>query len=189
MTRPIDPKSLSHAMSHALRHEPESYGLHLDPEGWVALDALIAALQAKRSAWRTLARSDITRMMAAADKQRYELDGDRIRALYGHSTPTRISRDPAVPPGVLYHGTAPDLVAVILAEGLRPMSRQQVHLSADQDTARQVGTRKDANPALLVVDTVGAGAAGVLFYHGGGPVWLAGAVPGRFIQPLDAMAG
>ena len=64
------------------------------------------------------------------------------------------------------------------------MERRQVHLSADLDTARQVGTRKAPRPALLVVDAAAASAVGVLFYPGGGPVWLTDAVPGRFLRPL-----
>lgn len=37
--------NLSRAVSHALRHEPWLYELELDEEGWVAVEALTAALQ------------------------------------------------------------------------------------------------------------------------------------------------
>ena len=38
-----DLRDLSKLVSHALRHEPAAYGLKLDADGWVALDAFIAA--------------------------------------------------------------------------------------------------------------------------------------------------
>ena len=182
-----DLPEVSRTIAHALRHEPAAYGLQLDAEGWAPLDDLLAALQGVKLAWAALDRDDITRMMALARKQRYEVAGGRIRAAYGHSAPARSSRTAAQPPALLYHGTAPGVVAAILREGLRPMGRQQVHLSADQDTARQVGKRKASRPALLGVDAAAASAAGVLFYPGGGPVWLADAVPGHFLRPLGPL--
>lgn len=177
-----DLPAVSRAIAHALRHDPAAYGLRLDAEGWAPLDALVEALRRVTPAWAALDRDDLARMMAAATKQRYEVAGDRIRAAYGHSVPNKIERAAAQPPALLYHGTAPGAVAAILREGLRPMDRQQVHLSADLDTARQVGTRKAPRPALLVVDAAAADAAGVPFYPGGGPVWLADAVPCQFLR-------
>ena len=176
---------LSRAISHALRHDPGAYGLQLDAEGWTSLGDLIAALRRAKPDWAALDRDDIARMIAAAAKQRFEVADDRIRAAYGHSVPATISHPAAQPPALLYHGTAPELVAAILSEGLQPMGRQQVHLSADQDTAWQVGRRKARQPAILTVDGAAASAAGVLFYPAGGPVWLADAVPGVFLRPLE----
>ena len=46
------------------------------------------------------------------------------------------------------------------------MSRQYVHLSADQETARQVGLRRDSYPAILKVDAAAANADGIHFYIG-----------------------
>ena len=36
---------LSRVLSHALRHDPGRYGLELDPEGWVGLGEVVAALR------------------------------------------------------------------------------------------------------------------------------------------------
>ncbi len=67
-------------MAHALRHAPWIYELELDEEGWVPLDSLVAALREKGGAWSALSRDRIEGMMAASEKQRYELKGGRFRA-------------------------------------------------------------------------------------------------------------
>lgn len=173
---------LSKVLAHALRHEPWLYELELDSEGWVELDVVLEALRSSRPAWRELGRSHIEQMIATSDKQRYELDGPRIRARYGHSLPGRVQLTPAAPPVVLYHGTSPVAAERIAREGLRPMRRQYVHLSADRPMAEQVGRRKADTPVILEVAALEAHAAGVVFYEGNPRVWLAEGVPPQFMR-------
>ena len=139
---------LSKTVSHALRHEPWVYELELDDAGWVPVDDLLRSLRDMRR-WRHVERDDLTRMIASSAKRRYEIDGDRIRALYGHSVPGRIAMVRADPPEVLFHGTSPVAWASIQEQGLVPMARQYVHLSTDVGTAVQVGTRKADVPVVL----------------------------------------
>jgi putative RNA 2'-phosphotransferase len=176
---------LSRAVSHALRHEPWLYELELDEAGWAPVAQLLTALREKGGAWTAVARADLDRMVVTATKRRHEIDGDRIRALYGHSVPGLIRKDPAVPPARLFHGTAPVTWAVIAVDGLLPMARQFVHLSVDSETADAVGRRKSASPVVLAIDAAAASAAGVAFYAGNDLVWLADAVPSRFIEVAD----
>jgi putative RNA 2'-phosphotransferase len=173
---------LSRTISHALRHEPWLYELELDEEGWVEVEALLAALRSQRHAWHHLAQQDLIRVMEASDKRRFELCGGLIRALYGHSTPQRLRKVPAEPPAVLYHGTTPTTAQIILAEGLKPMHRQYVHLSIDRATAYQVGRRKTREPLILQVAAEEAHTAGVVFYKGNEQVWLADYVPAAFLR-------
>ena len=172
---------MSKAVSHALRHAPWVYELELDAEGWAPVEQLLAALREKGGAWTEVDRAAIERMMAAADKQRYELSGDRIRALYGHSVPGRIDKKPGIPPAELFHGTAPETATVIKADGLKPMRRQFVHLSADREMAIAVGGRKSPQPVILTIDAEAAAKAGIAFYEGNERVWLADFVPAEFI--------
>lgn len=172
---------LSRTISHALRHEPWLYELELDEEGWLEVEALFSALRSERPEWCELTEQDLMRLMEAADKERFELRAGRIRALYGHSTPRRLRKVPAEPPPVLYHGTSPATATVILAEGLKPMGRQYVHLSVDRETAFQVGRRKAREPVILDVAAGQAHSTGVTFYGGNGQVWLADAVPASFL--------
>jgi putative RNA 2'-phosphotransferase len=174
--------ALSRIASHALRHEPARYGLTLDADGWVAIDAFIAALGRTDPRWLGLHAADFQEMIAASAKTRHEIDGDRIRAIYGHSVPGRLTHDPVVPPAILFHGTSPQAAELILREGLKPMSRQYVHLSPTLDVALEVGRRKAKEPSLLVVDAAAAFAAGIHFYRGNELIWLADAVPPQFIR-------
>ena len=181
----LDLTRLSRTIAHALRHEPWLYELELDAEGWVDVNLLLNALRDERREWRDLSRDDLAAMIAASAKQRYKLQGERIRAFYGHSTPEPLKRLPAEPPAILYHGTSPAAWPSIQAEGLRPMNRQFVHLSTDVETALQVDRRKAAFPLLLRIDAASAHAQGVTFSHGNQRVWLADAIPARFVGLLE----
>ncbi len=176
---------LSKTVSHALRHAPWLYELEVDEGGWVPVDDLLQALRQHRAAWRGLKQADLERMVAPSDKARFELEGGSIRARYGHSLPGKLAQTPAVPPAFLYHGTSPRAVPAILKEGLHPMQRQYVHLSVDEDMARQVGARKGGNPVILIVRAAEAHAAGIPFYAGNDFVWLADHVPPPFLDAPD----
>ncbi|MDR1449461.1 MAG: RNA 2'-phosphotransferase [Propionibacteriaceae bacterium] len=179
---------LSRAVSHALRHEPWLYELELDEEGWAPVGQFLAALREKGQDWETVSRADLERMLSTAAKRRHELKGDRIRALYGHSLPGRLRKQPTVPPARLFHGTAPQTWTAVKSSGLLPMGRQFTHLSADRETALAVGRRKSATPVILKVDAAAAAAAGVVFYTAGDPVWLADGVPARYITAASQPA-
>lgn len=173
---------ISRVVSHALRHEPWVYELELDDEGWTDVESLLAALRAESAAWGGLVADDLAAMMAAAEKQRFEMRAGRIRALYGHSLPGKLRRIGATPPDVLYHGTAPETVPLIREHGLRPMSRQYVHLSVDIATAMEVGRRKSPRPVILHIAAGRAARDGIAFYAGNDKVWLADAVPAKYVE-------
>ncbi|WP_055585046.1 RNA 2'-phosphotransferase [Streptacidiphilus griseoplanus] len=171
---------VSRHLSRVLRHDPAAAGITLDAAGWVAVEELLAGL-ARRG--RTLSREQLDHVVATNNKQRfaYSEDGLRIRASQGHSVTVDLGLAPAEPPPVLYHGTASRTLAAVLREGLRPMSRQHVHLSADRETATRVGARH-GRPVVLAVDTAGMRAAGHLFRVSANGVWLADAVPPEFLS-------
>ena len=56
--------------------------------------------------------------------------------------PVDLDLEPSEPPEILWHGTAEKYVASIDRTGLRPGNRMYVHLSADEQTAEQVGRRQ-----------------------------------------------
>jgi putative RNA 2'-phosphotransferase len=168
-------------LSYVLRHAPQAIDLALDSEGWGVVDALIedAARQGQ-----SLSRSLIEQVVASSDKKRFELsaDGQRIRAVQGHSTPS-VDRafEPKQPPHTLFHGTAERFLDSIRREGLKPGSRHHVHLSADERTACAVGQRY-GKPVVLKVDAGRMHAQGFVFYQAENGVWLATAVPPQFLR-------
>jgi putative RNA 2'-phosphotransferase len=170
---------LSQIVSHALRHEPWVYELELDDVGWTPVEALLNGVRDLGGEWAGVGRPDLAAMLAAPGKRRHELDadGERIRALYGHSIPGRLAHTPALPPDVLFHGTSPRAWDAIRHEGLAPMGRQYVHLPVDVATAVSVGQRKSHAPLVLHVLAGDAHARGVPFFHGNDKVRLADHVP------------
>lgn len=172
----------SKTISYALRHRPEAFGLKLDREGWVGLDELVSAVN-RHEPSLALTRDDIDDIMRQSDKRRLEVDGSRIRATYGHSTSSRIEFEPSKPPLVLYHGTAKRFVDRILNEGLKPMSRQYVHLSSDAKTAVKVGHRHGGETDILVVHSELMWKDGFKFYHSANDgTWLCDCVPPKYLN-------
>jgi putative RNA 2'-phosphotransferase len=172
---------LSKEMSQALRHTPQRYGLELDPEGWVEVERLLNGIQGKRPNWQNIRVEDFERIIEQGDKRRFEIQDGRIRALYGHSVPAKMVKEPGIPPPVLYHGTTPTALNQIKSGGLRPMRRQYVHLSIDEPTARQVARRK-GEPVILEIAAAQALAAGLKFYQGNEQIWLADYISPEFIK-------
>lgn len=177
----MDYTKLSKEVSYALRHAPWEYELELDSDGWVEIVQLLAALQ-ESPQWRDVRARDLAAMIEGSDKKRHEISGESIRALYGHSIPQKITKSPAAPPELLYHGTARRFIPSIKEAGLLPRSRQYVHLSADTQTALMVGKRRDNAPVLLRINALEAWKNGVAFYIGHEKVWLADAVPPAYIE-------
>ncbi|MBP3655531.1 MAG: RNA 2'-phosphotransferase [Clostridia bacterium] len=178
--------ALSKEVSFALRHRPERYGLTLDEDGFVPVQVFLDALNAAKPRPHTLTLEDLHGVMACSDKQRLEIRDGMIRALYGHSTKTRIDKQAAEPPAVLYHGTSHAALRAILREGLRPMKRQYVHMGADKDVALDVGARHDRAPVLLQIDAAAAHADGVAFYPGNDRIWLCDSLDPKYLRVLDA---
>lgn len=178
-----DRRDLSKAVAHALRHDPGSYQLELDEQGWASLDMLVAALRRRSPSWRDLTTRGMVDMVERSGKRRYELRGSRIRALYGHSVSSLVLNVRAeAPPAVLYHGTAPESIPPIMSDGLKPMRRKYVHLSSDAATAVEVGRRKSRSPVVLRVAAASAACNGVEFYRGSDRVWLAESVAATYLS-------
>lgn len=170
---------LSKRLSKWLRHDPHGIGLEPDAAGWVPVDVL---LRQANGAGTTITREDLVAVVARNNKQRYEFDetGTSIRARQGHSIPVDLGYSATEPPSILFHGTAEHLVEVIMAEGLRPMRRHAVHLSADVETARTVGGRH-GRPVVFDVAAERMYRDGQSFYRTGNGVWLVDAVLPRYL--------
>lgn len=177
-------EKLSKEISYALRHAPWEYELELDEEGFVPIEQLLHAINESGTYDRQVTRADLEEIIRTSDKKRHEIVGDRIRALYGHSVPMSIRKEPGTPPDILYHGTNEFAMKAIAEKGLLPMSRQYVHMSVDTDMAKAVAKRRKGLAVILQIDTVKAREAGVEFYVGNDKVWLAKAVPAKFLYVL-----
>ena len=174
---------ISKFMSYILRHRPDVLSLDLDKEGWIDATLFLNRVNEHKS-W-TLSMEDIEDVVKADKKQRYALRNGRIRANQGHSVDVNaVDQTPVVPPDTLYHGTTDERWTLIRdSGGLNKMQRHHVHLSADPQTAKQVGSRHRKEKLLLLhIDAAAMHKAGRLFFLSENGVWLTDTVPVEFIE-------
>ena len=75
------------------------------------------------------------------------------------------------PPMYLYHGTASKTLNLIYKNGISKMNRNHVHLSIDEETAINVGSRH-GKPLILKINTKEMYDEGIKFYISMNGVWL-----------------
>lgn len=191
---------LSKYLSGALRHFPEDVGVDLDEAGWTPLEDLVAAA-GEQYDWAD--RRAVTAVVATDPRGRFEYEpgergdggdaddvaggpaeGGRIRAAYGHSVEVDLESTDDPVPDRLYHGTAPANLESIRRAGLRPIGRQEVHLSASVDRAREVGRRHADEPAVLVIDAARLRSAGHEVARRGEGVYATDHVPPEHLAVL-----
>ncbi len=173
---------LSKFLALVLRHQAEKFNLILDEEGFTDTDA-VWALVDKRYPGQYI-HADLLAVVAGDQdgKKRYEIQGHKIRALFGHSAVRPISYPPAEPPELLYHGTTLPSLPGIRREGLRAQKRQYVHLAINIFRAQKVAER---HPGQIVILTIRAGdacRAGIVFYHPEPEHFLAESIPADYID-------
>ncbi|MGX5848982.1 RNA 2'-phosphotransferase [Mesorhizobium sp. PL10] len=172
---------ISKFMSLVLRHAPQEAGLSLDENGWADLGALCAVIQAKFGASAT----EVQRIVDENPKKRFAIDGNRIRAVQGHSVDIDLGLSPSAPPAILCHGTKEEFLPAILREGLTSQSRQHVHLSKDIETARIVARRRKGKDVILRVDSAAMAGDGETFFLSDNGVWLTNHVPPRYLLEIS----
>ena len=169
----------SRRISRLLRHTAGERGLTMSADGWVAIADVLAELRMKPA--------DLAAAVEDNDKQRLQVDGDRIRACQGHSLDgmpvTREalenSWERVYPAELLWHGTNRAALAAIQREGLRAGRRTHVHLAPSKDS--HVGRRTRVE-VLLGVDC-----GDLAVYRAPNGVLLTREVPADAIVRVDAV--
>jgi putative RNA 2'-phosphotransferase len=177
---------ISKFLSLVLRHKPETVGIILDANGWADVRGLLVACDAHGE---PITMDDLEQVVKNNDKKRFELRYDHavstypvaIRASQGHSVEVDLGYEEAVPPNVLFHGTATRFLPDIQAKGLLKMGRHHVHLSQLEETAWTVGARH-GKPFVLSIDAKAMHEAGHQFYKSANGVWLTEIVPSDYIR-------
>ena len=170
---------VSKCMSYLLRHNPEN--LQMDDKGFVRLENLLRKINERFD----VNEHFVKQIVCDSEKKRFEIVGEKIRAIYGHSinVEIRLPEDQTVE--LLYHGTTLESVSKILKDGLKPMRRKWVHLSTTEETAKEVGKRRTPNPVVLAIDAQKARKDGIKFYKATGGVYLSKEIPSKYIKILD----
>jgi putative RNA 2'-phosphotransferase len=173
---------ISKLLSLMLRHEPQRFGLLLDPEGYASVEDVLGAVRTRIA---DATEADLTAIVSTLEtnKQRFTIIDGEIRANYGHSLAERITHERAVPPPLLWHGTTLHAMDRIRETGLLPMKRQYVHLTTDTQLAARIGARHGV-AHILTIDAAQAHHDGVVFYRANPFFWLADTIPARYCQEL-----
>ncbi|MGN6492967.1 MAG: RNA 2'-phosphotransferase [Agriterribacter sp.] len=175
-----DLKHISKFISLVLRHNPAAIGLRLDENGWADVEELIQKLNDHNNTQLNIVL--LEEIVVTNDKKRFSFNTDKtkIRANQGHSLAVELNLKAAEPPDILYHGTAIQFLAGILEKGLQKQSRQHVHLSSTEETAKAVGGRH-GKPVILSIKAKEMFKAGFVFFLSDNNVWLTDHVPFEYI--------
>lgn len=182
-----DMRSTSKFISLILRHKPEAIGIALDEHGWADVRAMIDGINA--TGRHRLTPEVLEEIVRTDEKQRYAFNEDhtRIRANQGHSISVDVELERRMPPAVLFHGTGEKYTDAIDRQGLIPKGRLYVHLSADVDTARRVGSRH-GKPVIYQVDCQKMAADGHVFFLSANHVWLTKHVPAQYMSKCEGQS-
>lgn len=181
----LDTRRLIRRLAYLLRHGARERGLAMDEGGWVSVAAVVALLNDGPGGGLNGDALSVERIAGfihglAAD--RFELEGGRVRARYGHSIPGLAFARSDTPPEVLFHGTRYSLVERLREVGLQPMGRSHVHLSSDFTYAKRVARASGPEWAVLRIRAGEAARSGSTFYRASAHVWLSGGIASRFID-------
>ena len=135
-------------LTYVLGYRPDEFGLVPDKEGFVRLKDLLQVLH-EEEGWRHVRRSHINEMLMGRDRERFELEDDRIRSLDRHWT---LDPHASIPlPGLLFTPVRKKAHPVAMERGLKAKAPSLVVLSTDREMALRMGRRRDQHPVLLEI--------------------------------------
>lgn len=145
-----------------LRHDPDSIGLALDEEGFVTISDFLYC--ANLSHPLQITEETLLKILKKGEGSLFDVDGDKVRALKGHTT-EQFSYPEAKPPENLYYiirGIDRDRVEEY---GLEALKDKWIPLELSKSEAiAQKGRRRIKKPILLKIRAQDAWNSGVSFY-------------------------
>lgn len=162
----------SRKLAFLLRHD-RNYAF--DENGWREVSDLLE--------YHGFTIDELNEIVKTNNKQRFEFSDDKklIRARQGHSIAVDVELEKKLPPDTLYHGTAVESVESIISFGIVSRTRLHVHLSAQIETAINVGKRH-GTPVVFMVDAKRMSEDGIVFYQSRNGVWLTSNVPSNYLK-------
>ncbi len=181
MTHPALIERITRSLAYMLRHQPEKFGLSLDPQGFGELTDVVRALSDRVG--EPVEIADVENAVVAGDRPRYEIRATKIRALYGHSIEVEPG-EPAQPPEFLFVGVDSRAGQLALQSGMRGGRLRFLHLALSQDDAREAGRRAAQEYSILRVYALDAWEEGVNFFDRK-TLYLTEEVPRQYIELVE----
>ncbi len=171
-------EKLGRFISGALRHFPDDLGLAMNQHGWVDVDVLCDAM---RTRYKWANKEKLFSMIESDEKKRYELQGRKIRARYGHSVMVDLDYPENTNP-LLYYGASREEVDILLEKGIRPMKQRYVHLSTTVEKAREVANIHTDDPVLILINAKEAQDNGIRMLTANENIVLSEEIPPQYLS-------
>lgn len=152
---------ITRSLAYMLRHKPEQFDLEVDAHGFAPVGDVLQALTERLG--ERVEFEDLEDAVLAGDRRRYEIEGDRVRALYGHSIPIEPGPE-SEPPEQLFLAIPARDVPQAQRGGLRGGRRSFLHLALTPEEALETGRRLAREYTLIIVHAAEAFENGVPFY-------------------------
>lgn len=161
MTHPALIERITRSLAYMLRHQPEQFDLELDRYGYAELTEVVQALNERLD--EPIEEEDLEDAVKSGSATRYEIVGEKIRALYGHSIDVEPG-EPSKPQEFLYVGLPVRDAERAMKAGLRGGRRRFLHLALSEEDAAETGRRLARRYAVIEVHALDAWEEGVNFY-------------------------
>jgi putative RNA 2'-phosphotransferase len=169
-----------------LRHAPEKFNVEMDINGWVNSRELSESIQGQRKHFHWLRGWHFEAIANADEKGRYQVEGEMIRATYGHSIELELDLPTDDIPEALYWPCDPEEISTHLEFGLVTGDRNHVHLSRTIANAMEAGHVRHSRPAIIEVDTTRAIADGNTIWRAGKTVFLCEEMPADYLFHVES---
>lgn len=169
-------------LSGALRHFPDDLGLAMDQHGWVDMGVLLDVMLT-RYPWASAQR--LKALVESDVKGRYQINGNKIRARYGHSVDIELNF-PENDIEDLYYGSSQEEGEMILEMGIRPVRQRYVHLSTSYEKAVEAASFHSENPIIFKIKAFDAMDNGVNMMIVNEFIVLSEEVPPEFLHIVES---
>ncbi|MDZ4773898.1 MAG: RNA 2'-phosphotransferase, partial [Planctomycetota bacterium] len=178
MTHPALIERITRSLAYMLRHQPEEFDLTVDEFGYAEVDDVVRALNERLG--EPVDEMDVRDAVLGGDRQRYEIEGTKIRALYGHSIEVQPGQ-PSEPPAELFVGVSSGDADRARRHGLRAGRRRFLHLALSPEDAIESGRRAAHDYVVITVRAGDAWEAGINFYDRRS-LFLSDPIPTEFLD-------
>ncbi len=168
---------LGRFISGALRHFPDDLGLAMNQHGWVDVDVLCDAM---RTRYKWANKEKLYSIVESDEKTRYEIQGRKIRARYGHSVDIDLDYPENTLPE-LYYGASREEVDILLEKGIKPIKQRYVHLSTSIEKAQEVARIHTDDPVMIRIDAKEAQKNGVAMLSATESIVLSEEIPPKYL--------
>ena len=177
--------SIGKILALVLRHAPEKFGVEMDLNGWVNTRELSDAIQNQRNYYHWIRSWHFQAIADSDEKGRYQVEGEMIRATYGHSLDLELDLPTDDIPEALYWPCEPGMTSTHLELGLSAGDRNHVHLSKTIAKAMEAGHVRIDRPAIIEIDTSRAIADGHTIWRAGKTVFLCEEMPPEYLYLVE----